>query len=138
MKNRLFCALLVAVAVATPAMAVDWRFVTTSVSNSHYMIDIDSIRKISGYSDPGVTAWFKIDHSNDKTTAARTSKNLYHAKCASSELALKQWIEYKADGSVLNSSSGDRYLRHSVVAPETVGYSILEAMCNPYTKYRSE
>jgi hypothetical protein len=116
---------------STQAVAVNWIYVTTSIPASDYYVDFDSIRTISSYVGSTKIAWFKLDHSRNKSESARSSKNLYEAKCDSSELKLNQWIDYKADGTVLNSSNGKSYGTFQVVAPETVGYSVLEAICNP-------
>ncbi len=114
--------------ISTSALAVNWVYVTTSSNDSEVFIDTDSIKSAGSYSDEK-RAWIQIDHSKNSKVTLRSEKLLYSAKCNAEELKLIQWIEYMPDGSVKDSGKSNTYTPHSSVAPETVGSSILNAIC---------
>lgn len=124
--------------VVTAAHAANWRFVTISSSSSLYYIDAETIREESiGYPVKKVKfAWFKVDHSGDKTTSDRQSKLLYQFDCNRSELKLLQWIAYAPNGEINGSGSTPSYQSSTIAAPETVGHSLLKAAC--FSNYQME
>lgn len=131
MKRLATAALILDLTAQVPANATEWGFVTISTANSIYYIDRDSIRKTSDYGGQIVSAWFKIDESKNAKVRHRETKILYHFRCATSEMKSVQWIDYAADGSVVNSSQSNAYSSFRVAVPDSVGYSMLEVACNP-------
>jgi len=121
---------LILATVATAASAAEWEFVTISAKDSAYFIDRSSVRTASDVYGSYKMAWFKTDDSQNKSVKYRSSMLLYRAKCNAYELGLAQWIDYDANGVVLDSNTSN-YVKYQVVAPETVGYSILSAICWP-------
>lgn len=115
----------------TAAKASDWRFVTISAVNSIIYVDRDSVRDNKDYSGTTKIAWFKTNDSQNKTVRYRESKTLYHFKCATSEMKIVQWVEYRADGSVSYSSPPNPFSSFTAAVPDTIGYAMLEAACFP-------
>ncbi len=115
---------------AVAAQTVNREFVTVSSKDSYFFIDRSSVRTGSDLYGTYKMAWFKTDDSRNKAVKYRSSKLLYRAKCSTYEIGLAQWIEYDASGGVMDSG-GSNYPKYQVAAPETVGYSILSAICWP-------
>jgi hypothetical protein len=118
------------IAMSTSAAAAEWELVTISSNDSIYFIDRSSVRSASDAFGPYRMAWVETDDSLNKKVKYRSSKILYRARCNKYELGVAQYINYNPDGSVMDSETIG-YVRYSVVAPETVGYSILEQICWP-------
>jgi hypothetical protein len=118
--------------VSSQAIAADWKLVTVSSTDAVYRIDSTSVRDQNIDYRSVKIAWFKVDYSKDKTVSHRETKALYHFKCETSEMKMVQFIDYAADGRVVNSD-GSNYASFRVAAPDTVGYSMLEAAC--FDKY---
>ena len=117
--------------LTTPAYAAaNWVYVTSSVKDAHYYLDASSVRdQRSGLGGNVRLAWFKIDHSEDASVPQRESKILYHFKCSRSEMTMVQYVDYKPDGTVLDSGSMSTYSGFRVAVPDTVGYSLLSTVC---------
>jgi hypothetical protein len=117
---------------ASGANAADWYYVTDTKDNSVIYIDKSAVRQqVDVYRDNLTIAWFKWDHSKDSTTENDSSKELYHFKCDKFEMKLIQFITYDDAGKVKTSVSAKAYQEFEVAAPETIGYSMLEAACFP-------
>lgn len=130
MRKIVIFASLIGTAISTPVMASNWQYVgVTSDDKTSIYIDLESRRDSTDVYQKVRLAWFKMDESNNASVPQRESKNLYQFKCDRSELRLTQWINYKADGSVLSSGSEPSYTQFKVAAPDSVGDSMLAKAC---------
>lgn len=129
MKRKISLLLALAI-IPTAAHAANWVYVTTSSTNAEYFIDKDSVRTISsGYPKKEIVlAWFKIDYSKDRTVSRRESKILYHFDCANQQMALMNWVDYDAQGRVLDSNNFS-YPSFKPAVPDTIGYDMLDRAC---------
>lgn len=128
---RHFAVLLVLIFLIVPAHAANWIYVTTSAKKAHYHVDATSIKerqtRLSGVIR---LAWFKVDHSEDKSVKQRESKHLFHFKCARGEMTLVQFADYDAGGNLIDSGSFSELTGFEAAIPDTVGYTLLSTVCN--------
>jgi hypothetical protein len=108
-----------------PAYAANWVYVTTSDRGSDYYYDSDTIQR----SGNKVTYWEKVDHSRDKTVKRRESKDRYLCDCAMRTRTLLQATSYYPDGTNEAFSYNTYEQKEHAVIPDTVGESMLEAVC---------
>jgi hypothetical protein len=130
MINRI-PALLIGIGLACqPAQAAEWRYIGESVKGSVYYIDTSSIRDASDtlWHESFKLAWFKLDHTNDKSVKHRTSKQLHRFKCDEQSSMLNQAILYDSNDSVIDRLTV-RVSAFEAVAPETMNSAMLKAAC---------
>lgn len=128
MKASVALSCVAAVMVATPAMASDWRYITTGSTQTATYVDVESIR-ISGDDDgPYRLAWIKRDHTNDTTTKDRETKALYKFRCETMETGALAITSYDPRGRV-TFSDNIRDPEFRPVIPDTVQYYTLNFVC---------
>jgi len=124
--------LLVVGVVATPVQASNWLEATKSTTGSTWFVDLDSVQRVGdGYNSWAVKAWVKIDHSADKTEAARETKSLYFFKCEEERAKNISRVQYRADGTVIDSYSPS-YATYNPVVPDTVLSAAMQMACTAY------
>jgi hypothetical protein len=119
---------LLAVSVATaPAIAESWVDYGESGTGSVYSLDLDTLAK----SGNTVIVWSKADHSKDAKEPARETKTRYRIDCFNQTLTMLIWIDYKADGTVIQSHMLNTYEQEARPAvPGSLGESLVQLVCS--------
>lgn len=105
-------------------------------SNEHiFAIDHNSISQVSQYPYTNYKkAWVKSVIYNDVTKDGMTVKDysmvLYWANCQGQAIGTKSITDYKSNGSVYGRSYTPSYVDMKDVVPDSIGSSILDAICN--------
>ena len=97
-----------------------------TADGSVYFADYDTIDK------RGVRAeiWIEIDHSKDKTTKARRSKELWKFNCEAKTSMTAYWVSYDPDGRVIKSGGEiDNSYLYEPVVPDTFGSFAMNLSC---------
>lgn len=124
-RTAILTALCLAAMPLAPAYAVDWVYVVTSVDNTHYYYDADTLQR----SGDQVTVWFRLDHSRDKTTKKREAKDRYRLNCATRTTTLLYTVNYYPDGKSETFSYDTYEQRVSPVVPGSLAEVLLEVIC---------
>lgn len=115
-------ALLLALAAGTAVGQDRWQYVGDGSSNeSSIFMDTSSLRRNGDYSD----AWFESRFEIPKKYS-RIS-NFYRINCKERTLISRSYVEYKPDGSVLNSSSNAGAFEP--IVPRSIGERLWGAAC---------
>lgn len=136
MNFRFVCVFVASISAMTPsaAWASDWRYVTSSSSDTDIFIDVSSARELIAvpYKRPFKVrqSWVKYDHTNDKTRKERTTKHLILYNCNSETSNMVSSINYRADGTVIDSGTFlDYESNYKPLVPDSVNYAIFEIVC---------
>lgn len=110
---------------ASPASAQE-RLIATDTSATDYYHDPARTRAQGGY----IEAWFRLDHSRDRTLAERETKMLKVFDCGARTSQTISIVAYAASGRILRNESirHNQYLMRPIV-PDTVGETMLEVAC---------
>jgi tetratricopeptide (TPR) repeat protein len=110
------------------------RWVKYGASNtSECFYDQDSVKREKGLA----TVWVRCENSGgqddlvsrQKDEEVVYSKVLYEIKCKQSSIAVLQYIDYGENDKILYSSRGGTKKEFKTVVPDSVGESLLRAVC---------
>lgn len=125
-KIFLFCSLFPA-----SVAAAEWLEVARTDTKTHVYIDASEDYTKDGFK----FTWVKYDHSGDRKTRLRTTKERYAIYCDNRKISLMSYVTYKPDGSVYDSDSWN-YYRWTDVIPESIGEAIYDSYCTFLGNYR--
>ncbi|TFZ45687.1 hypothetical protein E5C33_09445 [Stenotrophomonas maltophilia] len=115
-------ALLLVLAAGSVVGQDRWQYVGGGNSDgSSIFMDTSSLRRSGDYTD----AWFESRFENSKKYS-RIS-NFYRINCKERTLSARSYVEYKPDGSVLNSGSDASAFEP--IVPQSVGEGLWGAAC---------
>ena len=118
-------AMCLAVMPAAPAYAANWVYVSTSTDNADSYYDADTLQR----SGEVVTVWRQKDHSRDKTVKYRSSKQLIRYYCSRRSWVIVYIIDYYPNGETEIFEYPAYRQAETVIAPDTDGEKMLEAVC---------
>ena len=133
---------LLAVALATvmtqQAMAVDWVWVSETVSGNKVYIDLDSIQAdtlVNG--TPVMTAWTQTEYKQAQDLGGKkywTAKYFYYFDCRARKFDIEYYTIYDKQGGVVRSGNMSSFSRYSSANWEraisgSIGEDILNRVC---------
>ena len=125
MKTRLAFAAVMMVLSSRALAADDWLPVTTSTTGSVWKVRFSDILNTTNQS-PHV--WIHVDASKDATVQYREQKQFAWIDCAYETVKTVSFVTYRADGTVIDSSSTP-YAAAKPIVPDTVMSAVKEAVC---------
>lgn len=99
-----------------------WVYVVTDRNGAVWYLN----RRLSYLRGNNPTAWFRIDHSSNRTVKWRTSMNRTEFDCLNHRIRIISIRNYLPDG---RSEEGLPILGFRDVVPDTISESISEAVC---------
>lgn len=125
-KSKLAAGLMLALAT-TPALAVDWKHLSSSAEESFY-VDPASIKKVDG----AVQAWMLID-SEQREPEFGSQSYVWHMRfrCADDEAATRTFVMYEERmgmGKVISTIREDSWKFTSVI-PGSLNAAMLQEVC---------
>jgi hypothetical protein len=125
-----FFAFLFLLSQSAVVSAAEWWFVTSAGSGAEeiiFFVDRDSMRAIGGTK----TAWRFVIHETIRKDGVRKSKDYFSFNCSDRTSTLRSYINYGNNDRIVSSHTLSYYQQtSSPTAPDTVGESILEFVCN--------
>jgi hypothetical protein len=117
--------ILAALALAQAA-APGWTYVSTSTVGSRLYYDRSTIQRTGHL----VRAWVRIDHSHDRTTRARETKEMWSYDCTQRTTLAITSISYLPNGVALDA----RYLHddpydYTPVIPQSQADTVMRLLC---------
>jgi len=126
--------LLTFLAFSVPATAADWKYLTSSSTDTAIFVDVDSVRTLPPIPIKRPFAvrqiWVKSDHSKDASERDRESKSMHRFDCDAETMLLVSHTSYRPDGTVSDSFDKEDYeFNYKPVTPDSVGYALMEFAC---------
>lgn len=124
---------------ASAATAADWRLFSSSVHGSKFYYDVDSLRRYDGTTalgDEVYEVWTKTDHSRDKTTGERESKDLLVVNCKERTWKLKYATSLYPSGRLVKHDLS--LIKFEPVVPESNVSALYEILCPDWERVARE
>lgn len=98
------------------------------INGAVYSLDPTRMTFRDDRTDKSVTVWVYVDHTADRTTKARTVKELVVVYCGSQTYAVRSYNEYGVDGSAMRSWDSP-YASPGNIVPDTFPDGLAQTVC---------
>jgi len=124
---RLYVMGVILIATSSPSAAADWRLADTANNGTRTYLDVSSIVISGDYR----TVWQKVINSPAAHDGVSYSIVHWRYNCSTRTSTLLSFVEYKANGVTITSQQIPSYEQEQQdVAPDTIGETILNAVCS--------
>jgi hypothetical protein len=126
--------LIFAAILPQPALAADWKYLTSTSTGTQILVDVSSLRQEQAVPIRRpfsvIRIWVKHDHESDKSTKDRSTVQLMSINCQNDTSMVVTSVTYSASGEVKSSRTVEDYdFRYTPDVPDTIGFSITQFAC---------